>query len=172
VPAPGRRIQTARRQDVFDLLHGRRGLSDLQHQAAKRLMTDAIIRAGLQGRAESPGRVDESGVGKNRTDLAIDAADNIEDVLSQVGRGDGRLLMSLIEALLAPIVRPWRAVVKEVTGEADEDRQTARVVGAVDNLRLGYDWLDKEPLESRVLRRHAARVRRWEGQGIAVVDVA
>lgn len=170
IEAPGRRIQTARRHDVFDLLHSRRGLDDGQHQAARRMMRDATVRAGLQGRGEAVGRVDEDDFGKCRTDLAIDAGDRMDEVLGQVGQADALLLRAIAEHLLSPVVRPWRAVVKVATGEADEDRQTARVVGAVENLRLGYDWLDREPLESRVLRRHAARV--WRQADVAAGKAA
>jgi hypothetical protein len=137
----GGKILSALRRNAFSALLRAGALTQNQHDAALRLMTDWAIWKGLDGRPDALMRVDGGG-GRAElvTDRMLAAGRRVEAALGDVGRADRRLLAALIgEAVEADRPRPWRTLVAEVAGETREKEQRATVVSALENLRLWYE---------------------------------
>lgn len=150
VGARGRVIH-ARRSDPFDLLHAAGGLSDYQHQAARRLMRDVCERAGVQtaDRPAMAGRIDpEAGRGltERLTQRMVDAGRRVAFAMQRVGPANARVLRALIEPMVAEGRMPaWRETVRLASGETDRHTQGAVVRQACENLRLVYGIGPMEP---------------------------
>jgi hypothetical protein len=152
------RVVTAKRSDPFDLLLAGGGLSFEQHRAARRLMRDWCIAAGVRD-APRPdvGPVDGDGlVGPQEvTQAMIDAGRRRDIALAAAGPVSGRVLKALMTGLVDECrIIAWRGVVQRETGETDKNVQGAMVRQACENLRLHYDALRahheaQPPLELR-----------------------
>lgn len=167
-------VIAARRSDPFDLLHAaisvgkdgveRRGLTDEQHAAARRLFRDWCLRAGVRDGDRDElafERVDGSrDPSVMVTDAMVDAGRRIALVLKggQVRGRDGLLLghapgvgpvnARILEALISPMVDEgriiaWRGVIERVAGETERHAQGAIVRQACENLRLVHDEIDE-----------------------------
>jgi hypothetical protein len=150
------KVLHANRSDPFDLLYAnvvtlpgggeRRGLSEGQHRAARRLFRLWCLRAGVQD-SERPslpekidgGRSDPSG---RINQVMIDAGGTIAAALRFVGPVNARILGGLISPIVDQgVVLVWRAVLERVTGEKDRNAQGALVRQACEALRLFFKAL-------------------------------
>jgi hypothetical protein len=151
------RILSARRNDPFDALYSRKGLSVGQHSAARRLFRDWCARAGVRDSAEAPKLVERIDGGRRDpssmvSDAMVDAGRRIAAVLKGDARlplsGVGPLNAALLEALISPYIDEdrtavvWWWHVQRVTGENEKHAQAAAVRLACESLRLVYDDYD------------------------------
>lgn len=137
------RVVAAYRADVFDILHGRGGLSEIELTAARRLEADMAQRVGLFRPDHLYVLIDDQGAVEGATQRMIEAGRRVEQALAVVGPRQALLLRSLVEpAILHGRVVDWRAVVARETGEANPHVQAAMVRSACDNLVLAYQAID------------------------------
>lgn len=149
-------IVQAKRCDPFDLLHAsvtetgdggrRRGLSDAQHLAARRLMRDWCIAAGVRDQ-ERPelGKIDGGGADPQQVNQAmLDADVRRAKALKAIGGVNSRMMSALIGRMVDELAQVfvWRAVVEKVTGERDKNAQGALVRQACESLVLHYEAVD------------------------------
>ncbi len=141
---PRARILAAHRQDAFDALHARGGLTDGQHQAARRLIRDWADRLGVGGAGEELGQAPGPDADPELAiDKMIKAGRRVEAALRGVGPASAELLAALIEPIvLQGVLTWWRGKVQRVTGEEDPTAQGARVREACENLRRVYGMPD------------------------------
>lgn len=171
-------VIAANRSDPFDLLHRAGGLSDEQHQAARRLFRDWCLRAGVNDRERvaaervDGGRADPSDAvtagqvdAGRRVALALKGGDVRGMTGAPIGRvgGVGPVNARLLEALISPMVDQgliiaWRGTVQRVTGEADKNVQGGVVRQACEALRLVYDDVDQLRRDERKAADAAADV--------------
>jgi hypothetical protein len=133
--------ETARRMDAFDALQD--GMHPGAFDAARRLERDMRIRRGEHDRGRPSMRVDSDG-GRDRTDQAIEAGERVDAVLAKIGERDAWLLSELIYPSTG---RAWRETVAYVTGESHAHAQGAVVRSACENLRIGYEALERAPIQ-------------------------
>ena len=144
------RVQTARRDDVFDRLLARGALSQSAHQAIRRLDADMTERRG-EGERGSGEKVDGGGARDLVTQRMLDAGDRVDGlergVLPRVGRRDAGLLREMLEPrrVITGGLDRWRLVVATITGETNQHAQSAVLRAACDNLALAYQELDRTP---------------------------
>lgn len=142
-----RKVVSAFRSNVFNLLRDRGTINPNQFDAAYRLSLEWAAWKGLDGQPEggNAGFVDGGGGCQEIvSDRMISAGKRVEIVLSQIQRAERRL----IEAFMFATVEQdramvWRAIVSKTTGEQVRDRQTALVVSALEALRQVYQ--DEKP---------------------------
>lgn len=132
-------VQTARRADVFDRL-----CNDGQLRAVRRLEADIAEQMGQAWRPGQRVSVDISPYppGQAINQAQIDAGRRVSIALAATGARDGWLMQSLIVGLPGTDRSDWRAVVRYITGETNEQAQGARVRGAADNLQAAYGAMD------------------------------
>jgi hypothetical protein len=140
------RIVQARRCDPFDLLHSAGGLTDDQHRAARRLMRDWCIAAGVRDQ-ERPelGKIDGGSADPQQINQAmIDADGRRAKALKAIGGVNGRLMSAVIGRMVDELAQVfvWRAVVEKVTGERDRNVQGALMRQACESLLLHFDEED------------------------------
>jgi hypothetical protein len=145
------RIVQARRCDPFDLLLSAGGLSDFQHRAARRLMRDWCIAAGVRDQ-ERPelGKIDGGGSDPQVVNQAmIDADKRRARALKAIGGVNAKLMGALIGQMVDQLARVfvWRVIVAAVTGERDRNAQGALVRQACESLLIHYD--DEDEAERR-----------------------
>ena len=139
------RATRARRQDVFDLLHGRGKLKQEALTAVRRLQDDiAALHRSPGGIGDLTPRVDRSRDPQGVSDARLRAGGRIEAALTLAGTSSARLLAALCEpdVVLGRSV-DWRAVVLRETGEHLPDAQGAILRVACENLAGAYARLDK-----------------------------
>jgi len=156
------RIRNARRSDAFSLLFEAGGLSEEQHRASQRYWNDWVLRSGAGtgsgdfARERVDGlQVDEAAIRQRM----MDAGNRIVDAHDEIGRGSAMLLTALVEPLaMRGEVRVWREQVRAATGETERHAQAAAVRAACENLRLGYEAIDRrdETRRRRAMGRLAA----------------
>lgn len=147
VPGARGKVQTARRDDVFDRFLARGALSQHAHQAVRRLDADMTERRG-EGERGSGEKVDGSGACDLVTQRMIDAGDRVDEALRLVGRRDALLLHELLEprqVLATNGLERWRMVVVVMTGESGKDAQPAVIRSACENLVHAYREIDARP---------------------------
>ena len=134
-------VVSALRRNAFTALLRAGALTQNQHDAALRLMSDWAVWKGLDGRPDALVRVDGgTSAAELVTDRMLAASRRVEAALADVGRADRRLLQALIsEAVEVDRPKPWRSTVLQVTGETREKEQREKVVNALENLRLWYE---------------------------------
>ena len=144
------RVIAAHRADVFEILHGRGGLSDAQLAAGRRLETDMALRVGLFRPSNLYVLVDDQGAVEGATQRMIEAGARVEQALAAIGPRQALLLRGLVEpAIIHGRVVDWRAVVARETGEGNPHVQAAMVRSACDNLALAYQAIDNPPRRAR-----------------------
>lgn len=157
---PEARQVRARRSDPFDLLLAADGLSIFQHRAARRLMRDWAIAAGVgDDEREELGKIDGGRSGPPELGQAsIDADGRRAAALKAVGPVSARLLSAFMRRLVDEAgVMVWRGLVEQLTAEKDRNVQGALVRQACENLRLHYEaedaarWARKDAAEARKL---------------------
>jgi hypothetical protein len=138
-----RSLTGARRVDAFDAL--REGMAKGAYDAVRRLEEDLMLRGGQPASSGGGGmeRIDCAAgaavadtVAVNRLDRALAAGRRVDRVMSRVGPRDALLLGELITPVMAG--RPWREVVRMVTGEDNPVAQAAVVRAACANLAMAY----------------------------------
>lgn len=153
------KVQTAHRDDVFSRLIK----SEAQLRAVRRLEADLSEQAGNAWRPGQSVTVDTSQFppGQNIAQARIEAGRRVHEVLSLTGGRCARLLKDLINRVQygepandrkkgepppqrIGIPFDWRLVVLYVTGEKNEQAQSARVRAACDNLVAAYATLDHQ----------------------------
>jgi hypothetical protein len=140
------RVFHAYRSDVFDLLKGRGGLSDAQHEAARRLERDVAARAGLSGAEGLLTVIDSSGSREAVTQRMVDAGRRVDKVLARCGPSSCTLLRGLVEPMvLEGAIIMWRVVVERITGEGRAEVQAALVRRACVDLDEAYRAMDAMP---------------------------
>ena len=150
ITGPRGKVQTARRDDVFDRFLSRGALSQHAHQAIRRLDADMTERRG-EGERGAGEKVDGSGARDLVTQRMIDAGDRIDGlengVLPRVGRRDAGLLREFLEPrrVITGGLNRWRLVVATLTGETNEQAQGAALRASCDNLALAYQEIDRAP---------------------------
>jgi hypothetical protein len=166
----GRKVQTARREDVFDrLLRAPDKAEDTDRYAAmldavRRLEGDMIERRGDGGNGGSVEFIDGRGSRELVTQRMLDAAKRVEAVMAVCGFRSAALLRELIEpkqVVVESLVSKnsdgdearqavsgperWRQVVVVMAGERHSNSQGAVVRAACDNLMLAYREIDQRP---------------------------
>lgn len=143
---PAKKILRARRQDVFDLLHGRGRLSRAALEAARRLQADAaLLHRTVSGGRELGPRVDISRRPEGMSDARRAAGERIAAALRLAGASSAALLSALVEGeSVLGRADDWRAVVRRITGESLADAQGAVLRAACENLAGAYAALDRE----------------------------
>lgn len=129
------RVAGARRLDAFDAL--RDGMEAGAYDAVRELERLMALRRGEGGGGRPMDRVDCAEPRGNRTDLMIAAGERVRALLAAVGERDAWLLSELIEPSLPLQLKPWREVVRHLTGETHPHAQAAAVRGACANLARG-----------------------------------
>lgn len=142
------RVIHAKRSDAFDLLHAAGGLSDAEHQAARRLFRDFALRAGVKDHDPRLDRDDNSSA-RSPIDYMIEAGSRVEEALGWTGPASARVLRALIEPLMRGEVRVWRVIVQEETGKSDRHAQGSIVQQACANLAAVYELIDSGKLADR-----------------------
>lgn len=136
-----KRVISAKRSNVFNILHQRGTITQNQHDAAYRLATDWAIWKGLDGKGDRGEAVDcSSGSTELVTDRMIQAGKRVRDTMQLVAIQHETLLTDLMIATVEED-RPmlWRGIVERSIGVTVRDRQTAAVVDALDALRAVYE---------------------------------
>lgn len=139
---PSRRIISAFRSNVFNLLLERKVIDLGHHIAAARLAQDWAEWKRLDGMPEQGERVDQTAATSKAlvTDRMLKAGNRIDHAMERVGIANARLLEALIEEMVeADRPRVWRMTVERVTGETRQKEQREKVVAALENLRLYYE---------------------------------
>ena len=139
------RTTSARRQDVFDLLHGRGKLKQDALAAVRRLQDDiALLHRSPGGVGDLTPRVDRSRDPQGVSDARLRAGGRIEAALALAGASSARLLAALCEpdVVLGRSIE-WRAVVLRETGERLPDAQGAILRVSCENLAGAYARVDK-----------------------------
>lgn len=142
------RVIHARRSDAFDLLHAAGGLTDAEHQAARRLYRDFALRAGVKDHDPRLDRDDNSSP-RSPIDYMIEAGGRVEEALAWAGPASARVLRALMEPLLRGEIRVWRVIVQEETGKTERHAQGTVVQQACANLAAVYDLVDSGKLKNR-----------------------
>ena len=134
-----------RRQDVFDLLLGRRRLSQGAFDAVHRLQDDiALLHRAAGGVASYAPRIDRSRDPEAVKSARHRAGRRIEAALRLAGPANARLLAALVEPVTAlGRTGDWRAVVERESGEAAAEAQGAIVRLACENLAGAYAIIDR-----------------------------
>jgi hypothetical protein len=143
VTDPARRIVSAYRSNVFNLLLTRKSITQNQHDAAHRLSIEWATWKGLDGKADSFGEQVDGGGGDAElvTQRMIEAGKAVSAAVSQLLAVDRKL----IEAFMVATVeedRPmaWRGIVDRTLGATvARDAQTRLVVQALESLRCVYE---------------------------------
>lgn len=152
----GRRIISAYRSNVFNLLLERRAISTNQHNAVYRLSQDWAKWKGLDGKPDcgNAGFVDGGGGCREIvTDRMIAGGKEVRAILDQIPPIERRLLEAfMVSTVEDDCVTVWRVTVEKVTGETGKNLQTKAVVAAVELLRQAYEG----PAHDVVVRRTAA----------------
>lgn len=147
------RVFHAYRSDVFDLLFGRKALSEAQHRAARRLEEDVAERAGLNG-PEAGFQVIDCGSSPSWSRAAVtsgmvEAGRRVDEILSLSGPSSSKLLMELVVPMVQRgTIIAWRGVVERVTKESREEVQSAMVRRACDDLAEAYKTFDARPVRA------------------------
>jgi hypothetical protein len=139
------RVVGAHRTDVFEILHGRGGLSDAELAAARRLETDMGLRARLFRQTDLYVLVDCQGGVEGATQGMIAAGERVERALAAIGPRQAVMLRALIEPGVHGRPVAWREVVARETAETNPHVQAAMVRSACDNLALAYRAIDADP---------------------------
>lgn len=165
-------ILAANRSDAYDLLHGRRCLTQEQHRAARRLFRDMVLASGVRLDAIVELLLDK--VDGERSDpeagelVKIDASKRANLALGGVGPVNAKLLKTINESMIAGYRRPWRAIVQQVTGETEEKTHGAIVRGACESLVLVYLAIDDQRRRADVEARGPADLRPFGEFGAAI----
>ena len=141
------KVQTARRDDVFDRFLARGALSQHAHQAVRRLDADMTERRG-EGERGAGEKVDGSGSRDLVTQRMLDAGDRVDEALRLIGRRDALVLHELLEprqVLATNGVERWRMVVLMLTGEQRAEVQSGLIRNAAENLVLAFREMDNLP---------------------------
>jgi hypothetical protein len=156
---PGRRIVSAYRSSVFNLLLERKTITPNQHDAAYRLSLDWAAWKGLDGKPDAGAEfVDNGRTPPDKrclvSDRAIQAGIDVEAVMRMLPTPARRLIKAFMVATVEED-RPsaWRGIVQRETGCLVRDRQTELVVAALELLRQAYEGPNAQ---HDVVRRHAA----------------
>ncbi len=141
---PGRR-PNVRRQDAFDCLVARGGLSRGALEAVRRLQDDiAVLHRTLAGGGDFAPRIDRSPDPQSFTDARRRAGARIEAALALAGPASARLLVALCESeAVLGRAADWRAVVAAHTAERLPDAQGAVLRAACENLAGAYATIDR-----------------------------
>jgi hypothetical protein len=142
---PAGRVVRVRRQDVFDMLHGRGRLTPGALAAVRRLQDDiaCLHRTALGGVDYLP-RVDRSPNPQDFNDARRRAGARIEAALAIAGASSARLLAALCEPdVVLGRAADWRGVVERETGESLADAQGAALRMACENLAGAYRTIDR-----------------------------
>lgn len=142
------KVRPARRQDLFSQLLAKGAITEWQKGAADRLLGDFAKRMGFERPdVADAGKVDQArGSHELLTDFMLEAGRRIDQVMREVGAADRRLLSDLFEQLLLSeysVTTWWRGRVQTVTAEENPVGQAARLRGALENLALGYEEIDR-----------------------------
>ena len=134
------------RQDVFDRLSARGGLSPHSLGAVRRLQEDmACLHRTISGGVDFSPRVDCSRDPQAFGDSRRRAGARIEAALSLAGTVSARLLAALCEpTVVQGRVVDWRVIVARETGETLADAQGAILRMACESLAGAYARLDRE----------------------------
>jgi hypothetical protein len=140
---PARRIISAYRSNVFNLLLDRGTITQNQYFAAYTLSKDWAAWKGLDGRSDSAGEFVDGGTGCGElvTDRMLRAGKEVNRALTQLEPIDRRL----IEACMVATVeedRPmaWRALVQRIRGDKlGKPGEVAVFVRALESLRCVYE---------------------------------
>lgn len=139
---PARRIISAYRSNVFNLLLERKTITPNQHDAAYRLSVDWAAWKRLDGKSGWNDRVDGSAPGPREpiSDKMLKAGRRVEAALSSLDPAR-RVLMEAFMVATVEEDRPmaWRGIVERVAGEKVRDKQAAMVVKALEELRAHYE---------------------------------
>jgi hypothetical protein len=141
------------RQDVFDRLSARGGLSPHSLGAVRRLQEDmACLHRTMSGGVDFAPRVDCSRDPQAFGDTRRRAGARIEAALSLAGTVSARLLAALCEpAMVQGRVADWRVIVARETGETLADAQGAILRMACESLAGAYARLDRDRVAARRL---------------------
>lgn len=129
------RVASARRLDAFDAL--RDGMAPGAYDAVRALERWMTLHRGEGDRGRRMVRIDGAAPRLDRTDRMIAAGERVRALLAAVGDRDAWLLSELIEPTPALQLKPWREVVRHVTGETHPHAQGAAVRAACANLARG-----------------------------------
>lgn len=142
-----RRVVSAYRSNVFNLLRERGTITPNHFDAAYRLSLEWAAWKGMDGRPEggNAGFVDGGGGCQEIvTDRMINAGKRVQAILSTIARTERRLIEEFMVATVEQDrAMVWRALVIKATGEQVRDRQTALVVAALEALRQVFQ--DEKP---------------------------
>lgn len=142
-----RRVVSAYRSNVFNLLRERGTITPNHFDAAYRLSLEWAAWKGMDGQPEggNAGFVDGGGGCQEIvTDRMINAGKRVAQILSSIERAERRLIEEFMVATVEQDrAMVWRAIVTKATGEQVRDRQTALVVAALEALRQVFQ--DEKP---------------------------
>lgn len=135
------RVTSIYRQNVLTVLGERGVITPNQRDAGQRLFDLWAIWKGLEGRNVN-GEVIDGGAGAIElvTDRMIRAGRDVAEIMASIGPLNAKLLARYaFEVVEANRPVEWRLIVQDVCGCADRDKQSAYVVGALENLRLIFE---------------------------------
>ena len=147
ITGPRGKVQTARRDDVFDRFLARGAMSQPAHQAIRRLDADMTERRG-EGERGSGEKVDGCGSRDLVTQRMLDAGARVDAALALIGRRDALVLHELLQprqVLATNGMERWRMVVLMLTGEQRDEVQAGVIRSAAENLVLAYRDIDAAP---------------------------
>jgi hypothetical protein len=152
------RVLSAERADPFTNIWRAGGIDTGQFSAAQRLLRDVMLANGVREaetwRADP--RPDAGLRGELVSQPMIDAGRRVADALATVGIRDRRVLEAFARAMARGDAPPWRALVEAETGVTEKHRQGQVIEDVIENLRLGYDALDRKAAAERRKRLQAA----------------
>ena len=140
---PARRVISAYRSNVFNLLLARKSITQNQHDAAYRLSVDWATWKGLDGKAETFGEVVDGGSGCAEliTQRMIEAGKEVARTLIELDPTERTLVVAFMVATVEED-RPmaWRGIVQRVLGGSlGKAGEVAVVVRALESLRCVYE---------------------------------
>lgn len=139
---PSRRIMSAYRSNVFNLLLERRTITPNHHDAALRLVISWAAWKALDGSPDRVGKVD-GGSGDQRalvTDRMLRGGREVASAFEAVPAPLGKLLDAFMVATVEED-RPmaWRGIVERVLGITDRNKQATKVAEMCEALRVHYE---------------------------------
>ena len=140
---------SAERADPFTNIWRAGGIDTPQFSAAQRFVRDQLAAAGVrEGDTWRPTPLD-SGTGEPVSQAMVDAGRRAARVLAKVGIRDRCVLEAFARAMLRGEQLPWRELVRHETGVTERHRQGQVIEDVLENLRLGYDEMDREDARKR-----------------------
>lgn len=139
-----KRLVHAQRQDVFDMLHARRRITDQSLAAVRRLEADMALSAGVREGGETV-KVDMAPTARGVDDERIDASTRILGVRRRTPERVWALLAALLQPQFAgETLTNWRTAVQRVTRTSNPAVQSDRVIVAAETLEGGWRLYDRD----------------------------